>query len=463
MEQKRPIQIFLAHSSGDKPAVLELYERLKAEGYNPWVDRKKLLPGQNWREVIPKALKESDMVIACLSKQSTTTKGYVNEELRLALKEYVQRPPEGIYLIPLKLEPCEIPNMELPQVGVSLRDFHWLDYWEADGFELLVKSIEYQRESIEEGGEPSKSVTQETMPSPSAPELKLAPVTVLTKGKKATVESPSELPYKTFSFEVIRVDATGKEVDRKEGSAEYVTEDLGNGLTLDLAAIPGGSFLMGSPDNEAKRRKTESPQHQVSVPPFLLGKYPVTQAQWEAVMGNNPSSFKGKDRPVERVSWNDAQEFCQKLSQKTGKDYRLPSEAEWEYACRAGTETPFYFGETITTDLVNFNGVSTYGSGPKGQYRVQTTEVSIFPPNAFGLYDMHGNVWEWCQDQWHGSYKGAPIDGSAWISENDNYSRIIRGGCWYSGPRFCRSASRRPSYPGYRLDYVGFRVVLAPR
>jgi serine/threonine protein kinase len=120
--------------------------------------------------------------------------------------------------------------------------------------------------------------------------------------------------------------------------------------------------------------------------------------------------------------------ICEKLSQKTGKTYRLPSEAEWEYACRAGTTTPFYFGETITTDLVNYNGNSTYASAPKGQYRQQTTPVGSFPPNAFGLYDMHGNVWEWCQDHWHDNYNGAPTDGSAWTDDNDNRSRLLRGG-----------------------------------
>lgn len=131
-------------------------------------------------------------------------------------------------------------------------------------------------------------------------------------------------------------------------------------------------------------------------------------------MGNNPSRFKGEKRPVERVSWKDAVEFCQKLSALTGETYRLPSEAEWEYACRAGTTTPFYFGKTITSDLVNYDGNYPYGSGPKGTYRKETTEVGQFPPNAFGLYDMHGNVQEWCADTYHDSYQGAPTDGSVW-------------------------------------------------
>jgi formylglycine-generating enzyme required for sulfatase activity len=199
----------------------------------------------------------------------------------------------------------------------------------------------------------------------------------------------------------------------------------------------------------------------VTVPSFFMAKYLVTQQQWQAVMGNNPSHFKGTSRPVETVSWNDVVEFCQKLSQKTGRDYRLPSEAEWEYACRAGTTTPFYFGETITTDLANYNGNYTYGNGPKGKYRKETTDVGIFPPNAFGLYDMHGNVWEWCADYWHENYNGAPTDGSAWISGGNSNRRLLRGGLALH-PRYCRSAFRFYNSPGVRYYRRGFRIAVSP-
>jgi formylglycine-generating enzyme required for sulfatase activity len=174
-------------------------------------------------------------------------------------------------------------------------------------------------------------------------------------------------------------------------------------------------------------------------------------------MGNNPSSFKGANRPVEKVSWNDAVELCEKLSQQTGRTYRLPSEAEWEYACRAGTTTPFYFGETITTDLVNYDGNFTYGAAPKGKDRQQTTDVGSLLPNAFGLYDMHGNVWEWCQDTYHENYNGAPTDGSAWI-DNNQY-RVLRGGSWLNIPILCRSAYRSINTRDFILNVIGFRVV----
>ncbi len=236
-----------------------------------------------------------------------------------------------------------------------------------------------------------------------------------------------------------------------------------------MVAIPGGKFLMGSPDNELERLSYESPQHTVAVQPFFMGKFPVTQSQWAVVaalekvniyLNPDPSNFKGANRPVERVSWDDAIEFCARLSNKTGKTYRLPSEAEWEYACRARTTTPFYFGETITTDLANYNGNYTYGSGAKGEYREQTTDVGNFPPNPFGLFDMHGNISEWCQDAWHENYNGAPADGSVWMSENDDL-RLLRGGSWLDGPRICRSAIRLWIARDNRRLIVGFRVVIA--
>ncbi|WP_348982767.1 formylglycine-generating enzyme family protein [Brasilonema octagenarum] len=260
------------------------------------------------------------------------------------------------------------------------------------------------------------------------------------------------------------------EINRHRGQAEFFTEDLGNDALLEMVAIPGGQFLMGSPENELERLASESPQHTVTIQPFHMSKFPVKQAQWKAVAGlakvnidldPDPSFFKGANRSVESVSWDDAIEFCNRLSHKTGKPYRLPSEAEWEYACRAGTTTPFHFGETITTDLANYNGNYTYGSGPKGEYRQQTTEVGKFPSNAFGLYDMHGNIWEWCQDAWHGSYEGAPADGSSWMSNNDNDSRLVRAGSWFYEPGVCRSAFRNSNVHAHSLPDVGFRVVVA--
>ena len=232
-----------------------------------------------------------------------------------------------------------------------------------------------------------------------------------------------------------------------------------------MVSVPGGSFIMGSPEGEGNG--SEKPQHKVKVKPFFMGKYPVTQAQWRAIsslpkikcdLEADPSRFKGDNLPVEKVSWEDAVEFCQRLSKQTGREYRLPSEAEWEYACRAGTTTPFHFGETISTDLANYNGNYIYPKGSKGEYRAKTNQVGSFSPNAFGLYDMHGNVWEWCQDEWHRSYEGAPTDGSAWLSGNDS-NKVVRGGSWDDDPNDSRSACRYYDSRDGRGLYIGFRVV----
>ena len=259
-------------------------------------------------------------------------------------------------------------------------------------------------------------------------------------------------------------------IDHHSAQATGFIQDLANDTQLEMMLVPGGTFIMGSPPEELERRDNESPQHSVTVQPFFMGKYQVTQAQWRFVaqlaqvnreLEQDPSNFKGDNRLVEQVSWEDAVEFCDRLSQYTGRTYRLPSEAEWEYACRAGTTTPFHFGETITTDLANYDGNSTYGNGVKGVYRKETTEVGRFGvANNFGLYDMHGNVWEWCQDDWHNDYEGAPIDGSAWLNnEEGNNGKLLRGGSWNGNPELCRSAFRNSYNLDRNLYNIGCRVV----
>ena len=233
------------------------------------------------------------------------------------------------------------------------------------------------------------------------------------------------------------------------------TEKLPKGITLEMVGLPAGQFLMGSPDSDPYAENHEKPPHQVKVNSFAIGKYPITQAQYQAVMGNNPSHFKNNPQnPVEQVSWDDAQAFCQKLSQITGKTYRLPTEAEWEYACRAGTTTRYYFGDNDNQlgDYAWYDENSNDTTHPVGQKK----------PNGWGLYDMSGNVWEWCEDNWHGNYIGAPDDGSAWL-DNDNDYLIVRGGSWFDSPSYCRSAFR--DYFNRRdLDFdFGFRVVCGAR
>jgi formylglycine-generating enzyme required for sulfatase activity len=281
----------------------------------------------------------------------------------------------------------------------------------------------------------------------------------------------------TAPFKVVTVDRRGEVTTRTNHVTHYFTEILPGRVSLDMIQVPAGEFFMGSPTYEVDRKSSESPRHLVTVPTFCMGKYPITQEQWRVVanlpavnreLQSNPSGFKGDLRPVERVSWLDAQEFCARVS--TGREYRLPSEAEWEYACRAGTITPFHFGETITTNLANYRGIYNsehewpgfYGRGPKGIYRKETTPAGTFSPNIFGLYDMHGNIWEWCLDHYHSDYEGAPIDGSAWINPDaeQDAARVLRGGSWGDNPQNCRSAYRSGNgNPDIQGSNIGFRVV----
>jgi formylglycine-generating enzyme required for sulfatase activity len=275
-----------------------------------------------------------------------------------------------------------------------------------------------------------------------------------------------------FEFDVVRVNARGRVINRRRSHAQFFEEDLGNGVSLTMVLIPGGTFEMGLSEAEKRHSDRAIPQHRITVAPLFMSKYPITQAQWEAVaalpqvnysLKRDPSyfNFNGKNRPVEQVSWDDAVEWCDRLALKTGRSYRLPSEAEWEYAARSGTTTPFHFGETITSDLANYNGNCFYASEARGTYRKQTTDVGSFPPNAFGLYDMHGLVWEWCANSWRWKYYLAPSDGRVWIDDKDNNFRPLRGGAWCYAPVFCRSAFRYSYLSGVRSSIIGFRVVVA--
>jgi formylglycine-generating enzyme required for sulfatase activity len=312
--------------------------------------------------------------------------------------------------------------------------------------------------------------------------IKLVPQLVTVKyiefGDEPTVPDTEPDPnvLQDFEFTVVTLDQYGDVATREQKWAKYFVEPLGDGVPpLELVAIPGGEFLMGSPMNEEDHQNDEE-QHLVKVPPFFMGKYPVTNAQWRYVASElrveerpladpDPSLFKGDNCPVTNVSWLDAQEFCARVSNLTGRPCRLPTEAEWEYACRADTITPFHFGATISSQFVNYDGDYTYGNGRKGEYRNETIAVgSLGIANNFGLYDMHGNVWEWCEDHYNSSYQQTPQDGSAWIDSmaEESSSRILRGGSWFNIPNYCRSASRRRFIADFRNLNFGFRVVYSP-
>jgi formylglycine-generating enzyme required for sulfatase activity len=300
-----------------------------------------------------------------------------------------------------------------------------------------------------------------------------------------------------IAFDTVTVDAKGTGNLRQKYTATAFTEEIGSGVGIDMVSIPGGSFVMGSPADEPERQANEGPQHMVTLSQFFIGAFPITQTQWSATvvahpnpirrnLDPNPSFFKGIDLPVESITWNQAEELCLRLGALTGRAYRLPSEAEWEYACRAGAITAFCFGPTLTPELANYCGTGgavcgeddgksiasdvyagqsygsgSYGQGPVGVFRGKTSRAATFPRNRFGLYDMHGNVWEYCLDLWSANYAEAPLDGSANLSGPADGQRILRGGSWSHNPAICRSAYRdsiAPSDLGWQ-GRIGVRVV----
>ena len=268
-------------------------------------------------------------------------------------------------------------------------------------------------------------------------------------------------PLSEIAFESVLVDRYGNLTERRRLHAEYYALPI-QAEYLEMIRIPGGSFLMGASIGEVGQRANERPQHEVTLAPFFLSRYPITQSQWSAVMPSLPPmqrEFQGDNLPVVNVWLEHAVEFCRRLSEVGGQLYRLPSEAEWEYACRAGTTSPFHCGHTLTADLANFNARQGYDDGPVGEHRRGLTPVGYFgTANQFGLSDLHGNVWEWCADEWHEDYEGAPADGGVWIGGGDPGYRVQRGGSWRDGAIRCRSAFRVGDIAHNADHIVGLRV-----
>jgi formylglycine-generating enzyme required for sulfatase activity len=292
-----------------------------------------------------------------------------------------------------------------------------------------------------------------------------------------------------IKFNVVKLDDSGnvafddsRSLLMETRSGFYFIERLEEGIpALELVSIPGGSFMMGGseedPDSFRKQptsqikkdepEEREYPSHLVSLKPFYISRYPITHSQWTAVkkypqidreIASDPFHFVGRNCPADHVSWDDAQEFCKRLSARTGKYYSLPSEAQWEYACRAGSETAFHYGKNTNLHLFNCRSGCTTINGKDCLLLGRTSEVDIFPANNFGLHDMHGNVWEWCEDDWHSNYDNAPKDGTAWVEEDRDDKRVIRGGCWDQEAERCRSSYRAYIDLFKPRAYTGFRV-----
>lgn len=386
-------RIFLAHASEDKPQVRQLYNDLKARGFDPWLDDVDLIPGKNWREEIPKAIKNAAVCLACLSKRSVEKKSYVQREFRYAFSAYADLPPGTIYLIPVRLDDCEVPDLRIAELELNLRDLHWVDLFAESGFEKLVGAIE---------------LNVDPAPAPSSQQL---------------------------------------------NSVEFF-KDMDAPWCPELVMLPAGSFMMGSPKSEKGRFDNEGPQHEVTISrPFALGRYPVTFAEYDyfcdQTVRKKPydQGWGRGRRPVIHVSHKDAEAYCVWLSGVTKATYQLPSEAMWEYGCRAGTTTAYAFGDELTKDRANF-----------GELIGKTNQVGAYPANGWGLHDMHGNVYEWCADWYYEDYKGTPADGSVRRKSIIGY-RVVRGGSWINSERHARSAYRDHFGHLARNVHFGFRCV----
>lgn len=424
--------VFISYTRADRAWVDRLHTMMRPllrssdQKLRLW-DDSQIEPGAKWRQEIETALDQAQVAVLFVSDAFLASEFVMNEEVPKLL---AAAEAEGVRVLWVSLSPCLVEHTPIHAYQAVLPLDHYLEELSRPEQQRALKRI---AETIH--------TALTTRPLEPPPE----------RQRQMLLEAPEAV------------------------------------LNLRMIQIPAGSFVMGSPADEPERMEREGPQHKVTLASFLLGQTPITQAQWREVaqwqprqgerwereLKPTPSRFSDKtdsdQRPVEQVSWLDAMEFCSRLSQRTGRFYTLPSEAQWEYASRAGSTTPFHFGGTITPDLANYHGNYTYVDGSKGLYRGQTTPVASFPANTWGLHDMHGNVCEWCLDHWHDSYEGAPADGNAWQDaleskeQKDIERRLLRGGSWLLSPRRCRSAYRNHGGPVYADLNVGLRVVCLPQ
>lgn len=395
--------IFICYSSTDISIAVSLANRLRTNGWAVFLDFQTPV-GRRWHREIERELHTAKAVVVLWSAKSCDS-DYVLEEAEYGRRKSI--------LFPALIEQVEYPY------GFRRIQTANLTGWETDqdhpGLRNLLDSLQNHLN------------IQSVPPSP------------VPSGDKSSRAGPT-LPQ---AF---------REKLKIGGEAPL------------MMPIPAGRFNMGFPKDELDQQHYEEPLHEVVISDsFALGVFAVTFDDYDLFCD---STFQAKPdeqnwgrgrRPVINVSWEQAQEYCRWLSEQTGRVYRLPSEAEWEYACRAGTETPFHTGIRITLDQANFNGDYTFNGSAKGENRKQTVSVGTFPPNPFGLYEMHGNVWEWCQDSWHWNYQSCPLDASPWENKGSK-ERVLRGGCWSSEPGSLRSAKRNRFSSGDRYPTVGFRV-----
>jgi formylglycine-generating enzyme required for sulfatase activity len=445
---------------------------VRSEALRLW-DDSRIPPGAKWKAEIEKALASAKVALLLVSDDFLASEFVINKELPPLLRA---AEAEGLCILWVCLGPCFYEATPIHEYQAVL----------PPGEPLEALSPVQQKAALKTIAGPIRAALRSEDAAAQVPPAPVPPAQVQTRPVPAPLPAPpastaapaptdsSRLQLFATSTCLLRQEGGRWSMERRPLQVEGYREELGEGVALTMLKIPAGSFLMGSPEGEPERFDDEGPQHEVTLGAFWMAQTPITQAQWRTVaawqklerdLKPDPAQFKGANRPVERVSWHDAQEFCRRLSQRTGQRYGLPSEAQWEYACRAGSTTPFHFGASLTPELANYDGNNCYVNGPKGPNRGQTTEVASFPANDWGLHDMHGNVWEWCEDHWHDSYNLAPGDDQPWLiaAAAANEQKLLRGGSWIGDPGDCRSAYRSHDEAVSDDDDVGFRVVCLPQ
>ena len=466
-------QLFISYSHVDREWVERLQKMIRPlvrnEALRLW-DDSQIPAGAKWKVEIEKALASAKVALLLVSDDFLASEFVINKELPPLLRA---AEAEGLCILWVCLGPCFYEATPIHEYQAVLPPGEPLEAMGPVQQKAALKTIAGAiRDALTSEDAPAQDLAQAQVPAQAQPRPVPAPAT--SSPAAPTAKDASRLQLFPTSTCLLRQEGGRWSMERRPLQVEGYREDLGGGVALTMVKIPAGSFLMGSPKEEPERLEREGPQHEVTLGAFFMAQTPITQAQWRAVaawqkverdLDSDPSYFKGANRPVEQVSWFDALEFCRRLSQRTGQRYRLPSEAQWEYACRAGSTTPFHFGATLTPELANYNGNHVYGNGPKGIYRKQTIDVASFPANGWGLHDMHGYVWEWCEDHWHESYNFAPGDDQPWLipAAADDELRLLRGGAWHAPPAYCRSASRDDFHPVNRLFHIGFRVCCLPQ
>ena len=435
------MEYFFCYSRENSEFVLKLANELRTAGVNLWLDQLDIKGGDHWDSAVERALEKCGGMILVISPESVTSRN-VLDEVSYGLEEKKR-------IIPILYKPCKIPYRWRRLHQIEFKD----DYdgvlrqlLTTMGFALPSKPSEQAAQPAQSEKRDQKKAVVESEP------LKNKPAERKSELQKPSV--PKRVAWFGIIIALIVVVAVVAILSFKDKPTKFepnVPHTFTNGIGMEFVLIPAGSFTMGSSPGTGRSR--ERPSRIVNISnSFYLQTTEVTQRQWKKVMGNNPSKFKGcDDCPVEEVSWNDTQDFINKLNEiEAGEAYRLPTEAEWEYAVRAGTQSLFSFGydEEKLTEYGWFDSNSKHRTHPAGTKK----------PNPWGLYDMHGNLWEWVEDDWHADYEGAPVDGRAWVDEPRGNRRVVRGGCWVTDAHFCRSASRSSASPGDGGPHRGFRL-----